>query len=247
MANPENPQNIEEHNITEILSQYLAGRIKREDLSEENQGMLDQYGPGGLMDSDPNFATVVNARVNQIREFRKNTFIDSTEVKKKRRGRKSKKEEKEPVQETKPQGYIQGEFFQSDFRSGLDPERRIMKVGAYLNSRFRQDRKSILNQEVKHKREELRDAIGLPQARGKDPHVNDKFYKYLVNKVVRYDKFGIFREYDRVITEPPPELKLKIGEITEFIDEVLNGDLNRPQRFQRCNQFKEEFKKKWGE
>jgi hypothetical protein len=129
----------------------------------------------------------------------------------------------------------------------IDPERKTIKVEKDLDNPSCSHKNSLINEEIRHKRMELRKKIGLPVARGKDPHVKDDFYKLLVKRVVKYDNFGIFNEFDRVITDSPPELDLKINQVKEVIDELLNGGLNLRERYRRFYEFTQEYKEKWGE
>lgn len=125
-----------------------------------------------------------------------------------------------------------------------DPERNLVKLYRDADNRYFSRKNSLISKEVKIKREELRNRIGLPVARGKDPHVNDDFYKFLVRRVYSFDTFGIFREYDRAIDGVPEDLNLKINQISGLIDELLNKGLNRPQRFNRYYQFDREYREK---
>jgi hypothetical protein len=125
-----------------------------------------------------------------------------------------------------------------------DPERNLVRLHKKSNSRYSRRENDIINEEVKFKRKELRGRIGLPVARGKNPHVNDDFYKFLVRRICVYDTFGIFVEYDRVISEVPEELDSKINKVAGLVDELLNKGLNRPQRFNRYYQFVREYQEK---
>jgi hypothetical protein len=92
---------------------------------------------------------------------------------------------------------------------------------------------------------ELREKIGLPIARGKDPHVENSFYKFLVRQIYFYDKFRIFNEYDRVSGEVPAELALRIEAVRCLIDELLNKGLNMRKRYEEYDNFVREQWKKW--
>ena len=78
-----------------------------------------------------------------------------------------------------------------------------------------------LNEEFKIKRQELRNIIGLPVARGKSPYVNNSLYKYLVKQIYKYDKFGIFNDY----LSPFPvdkDLQTRINQVTRLIKTMLD-------------------------
>lgn len=130
----------------------------------------------------------------------------------------------------------------------VDPDKRLYRLGAELNSRYyRYLKNTPITEEIKAKKLELRSRIGLPIVRGKDPHVNDRFYKFLVKKIYTFDTFGIFMEYDRVLDRVPPGLDLKIKQVGGLVDELLNKGLNRPQRFEKFNQFVKDYQQSWRE
>jgi len=127
----------------------------------------------------------------------------------------------------------------------IDPEKKLLKLGKGLDSCFYSYKNSPITAEISEKKLRLRNLIGLPVARGKDPHVKDRFYKFLVRKVCTYDTFGIFIEYDRVLDKIPQELDFKIKQVGGLVDELLNKNLNRPQRFRTFNQFVQEYRDRW--
>lgn len=128
----------------------------------------------------------------------------------------------------------------------LDPEKKLHQLGTQLNSRYYHYLKETpIIDEIKAKRSQLRKLIGLPIVRGNNPHVNDRFYKYLVKKIYKFDTFGIFREYDRVLNEVSPELDLKIKQVGGLIDELLNRDLNRSQKYEKFNHFVNDYQQTW--
>ncbi|KKS95122.1 MAG: hypothetical protein UV71_C0012G0043 [Microgenomates group bacterium GW2011_GWC1_43_13] len=104
-----------------------------------------------------------------------------------------------------------------------------------------------MSKDIREKKRELREIIGLPVARGKSEHVNDRFYKFLVRRIVNFDTFGIFSEFDRAISEKPPELESKICEVKGLVAELLGGELNQRERFQRFYEFSREYTEKWVE
>lgn len=153
--------------------------------------------------------------------------------------------------EIKPDGYVlqpglweEPSLEKNSIVETRDPERNLVKLYKDADNRYFNGKNSLISKEVRIKREELRNRIGLPVARGKDPHINDDFYKFLVRRVFFFDTFGIFREYDRAIDGVPAELDLKINEVSGLIDDLLNKGLNRPQRFNRFHQFDREYREK---
>ena len=131
------------------------------------------------------------------------------------------------------------------FPEHIDPEKKIMQVGAELEKRFRQKRNSVIDAEIKEKRLKLRTQIDLTIARGNDPRVGDKFYKSLVKLIYTQDIFEIFLENDHVRGEQPEELKLKIAQIKELINHLLSLDLNNTQKTKIFYQFFYEYENKW--
>lgn len=244
MISVERPQNNPRKDIIEILALFSAGEIKKEDLSENNQVILGYY--LGLMADNPEFAAKVNSRKNQlaIMSGRKIPLYSSDKIKKlakrKRKIKKAKPAFQLKIWQDKP--ISNSETHESKYIH--DPEKELIELGRNLDNPFYNHKNSPITAEIKRKKIELRNLIGLPIARGKDPHVNDDFYKFLVKRVCALDIFGIFIEYDRVIDETPQELDLKIKQVKKLIDELLNQGLNRAQRFKRFNQFAKEYQNK---
>ena len=238
-------------NIIEILALIILGKIKREDLSQNNRSVPAIYFE--IMENDPEFAAQVNLRVQELRALYSKgvkiplfppKIIDG--LKKRRRRKKTEPVYVQPrlLSEQNPEDKTDGT--EEDW---FDPEKKLFKLGADLDKRsyhrnFPKD--SIIMQEIKKKQTDLRNLIGLPVARGKDPHVNDDFYKYLVRRVYKRDIFGIFMEYDRVLGKIPQELDHKINEVKELINELLNTSLNKQQRYKAFNQFVQEYQNRWG-
>lgn len=247
----ENERELQEYknNIVEILARVLLGQIKREGLDENNQAVLGYY--LGLMDDDPKFRKQIDARKNELTLIAKNgrkiSLFTSEELAKAKRHRKHQKGESQIV--------FQSELWldhsskkKSTMNPGtvLDPERKLVRIHGEMQNRFSWDTNSLIKKEVQQKKLELRDLIGLPVQRGKDPHVNDDYYKFLVRKIVTFDAFGILNEFDRVLTAIPPELDTKINQVKELVDELLNNGLNLRQRHERLNEFIIEYGDKWG-
>jgi hypothetical protein len=62
----------------------------------------------------------------------------------------------------------------------MDPERRLARLHGDLQNPFKWNKNVLIAKEVQRKKAKLRILIGLPVVRGKDEHVNDRFYKFLV-------------------------------------------------------------------
>lgn len=245
MANPERPggsNNIDP--IVHMLSLYLADRIKREDLSDNNRFVLDYYLE--VMTEDQNFADQVNLRKNQLLEKGIKTPLYTKEDLKNARRHRRKRVSIEPGIQPKlwedPQLEKENQF---GMERVIDPMGKFYGEVGKIEKRHFGFENTILDQETKKKRMELRDTIGLPVARGKNPNVNDGFYKYLVRYVYVYDIFGIFGEYDRVSGEIPESLNEKITRVKDMLNEVLDRSLNVGARHKIFYKFVRDHKEEW--
>lgn len=230
--------------VTEILALYLAGIIKREDMSPENQQMLGFY--IGLMNEDPRFAAQVNAKKNEILGpgVKKPLFPQETIKELSKRKRRKRHEEwgrQLPLWGNPPS--TEARRFES--LTTFDPEKSIFDIARNLDDRYLRTKGTPIEDDMKMKRMQLREYIGLPVARGKDPHVNDDYYKLMVKRVYKYDTFGIFAEYDRVLTKIPVDLQEKIVEVRGLINTLLNDNLNRREKNDTYNRFLQEYREKW--
>ncbi len=103
-----------------------------------------------------------------------------------------------------------------------------------------------LREEFRTKRQELREIIGLPVARGKSPYVNNSLYKYLVRQIYKYDKFGIFHDY--LLPWPADEnLEIRINQVTELVKTMLHDtslDTKR-KKWNYYKQFSADYRQRW--
>lgn len=232
--------------IVEMLALFLAGKIQKEDLSENNQTTLGYY--LGLMSEDRKFATKVNTRTEALRDKgRRIPLFDAEDLKRAKKHRRKKISSGER--------FTQPDLFEDSTIHGVgnmepgeivDPEEKLVKLHRSSSSRRGFVHKKLLQEDIQGRKNELRSKIGLPIARGKDPHVNDPFYKFLVKRITVFDVFGIFNEYDRAFVEISPELELKIQQVKNLTSELLSGELNMGDRFRRYDEFQHEYKKEWG-
>lgn len=233
--------------IIEIMARYKLGQIKREDMSEDNQAILRYY--LGLMEEDSGFRQKVISRKNEIFETslkgRKIPLYTAEELAKAKRHRKKKPTTYEHAYQPGLFGDPEQEKEIIGFDDILDPEKKLGKVHQELQGRFTSGSSSLVSEEMQYKRTKLRNLIGLPIARGKDRHTNDDFYKYLVKRIVKFDTFGIFLEFDRVLSDCPAELETKIDQVRGVLTEILNDNLNLRQKYQKLNQFTQEYKDRW--
>ena len=231
--------------IVTILALSRAGMIKSEDVGPENAMVLGYY--RGVMEEDPKFKAAVIKKQNEIclreQSVEKRPIFSQEELEKAKKHRNLRKF-------AKKQTYRQPELWKDPPRQDLepythdqviDPEKRIFKEFEKLNNRYVPFKSTYIPAEIKHKRNELRGLINLPVVRGKDPYINDPFYKFLVKNIVKNDTFGIFEEYEHVIDIIPEHLGTKIEKVKTFINEVLAGSLNMSQKYKEYHQFLEYY------
>ena len=243
MANPERSGGENNNDpIIDTVAFFLAGRIKREDLSENNQFVLN-YSLGLMLD-DPKFAERINKRKNQLLERGiKRPLYSKEDLKNAKRHRRKRKHTEPGFQPSL------WEDPQQETIGGFGPEKVLDPMGKFYEEVEKIEKQrygfmdTLLDQEAEFKRMELRKKIGLSVARGKDPHVNDEFYKYLVRRVYLCDIFGIFNEYDRAIGDIPEDLGQKINQVTNIIHEILDPNLGIGTRYRKFNDFVERYNK----
>ncbi len=194
-------------------------------MDENNRSMLGFY--RGLMAEDPRFARQVHKLKNRLTaggEGVRTSLFTPEELQKAKRHRKPQITDYA----------VQLGMWTNDNNTIAfepDPERNIFNTGEQLGNRYIHDQVPIITKEVKIRTETLRNMIGLPVARGKDPHVKDAFYKFLVRRLVRDDIFEIFHEYDRVYTEIPSGLRIKIDILREWVGLMINGEIGLREKY----------------
>lgn len=230
------------NNIVEILALYLTGKLKKEDMDEDNQAILRFY--LGSMEEDPKFKNRVNTRKNEILSNIKDGVRKSMFTEAQLKKAKSHRKKKITSYEKAFQPLLFDDRIENvrTVESGmiLDPERGIAQMHEFQN-RFSKYRKPYLSEEVRLKKNQLRNLVGLPIARGKDPHVNDPFYQTLVKDIFANDVFHIVTEFDSAIIGPSEELDQKINQIKRFVSEVDRPELGLKHKYEQFNQFKENF------
>jgi len=226
-------------NIIDTMARFLLRQLKMADMDEYNRVTLSDY--LGLMYEDPKLKDVVYTRMNQL------LFAEN-------HGRKIPLYTDADL--TMAQHAFQPPLFDERIKEGSsnsgvifesDPEKKLGDLHKNLQGRFTWEKDKTMSKDIREKKRELREIIGLPVARGKSEHVNDRFYKFLVRRIVNLDTFGIFSEFDRAISEKPPELESKICEVKGLVAELLGGELNQRERFQRFYEFSREYTEKWVE
>lgn len=244
MSDTQTIQDTTQTNVVEVLALFKLGRINREDIGPENQTVLSYY--LGLMAENESFSAKVHSRMEQLRGNGRKVPLFPPEVIKnlKKKKRRIKKRVFAFQLNFFPAKLSQddGSIGQENIR---DSDSTIFKVGRQLDNPYINKRRTVLAEDVRRRRLELRELIGLPIARGKSRHVNDPNYKFLVKRICTFDQFGIFEQYDRVYADIPEDLNLKIQQIMQLIDELLNNNLTRRQFFRRFDEFVENYQSYW--
>lgn len=250
MACSENEKNIfdKEAYANLTLARLKTGIFKNSDLTDEERQSLDIW--EDIVENDPKLKESVARIVQNLEE--KGVKIPLFAPQEIQRARKHKIKQSQKF-EMKPLPFwisnpgVMGEEKHTENSSNtvLDPDRRVHKAGENLINRFGDLKDKDSRKEVLIKIRELREIINLPVARGKDPHVNDPFYKYLVRRVCTWDVFGIFYEYISAVAEVPEETQQKIDQVGGIVDRVLEGKFTFRQRRERLQELTNEYGKRW--
>lgn len=251
MANPEHLTDESVNNVVETLALFLLGRIKRENLDENNQSVLGYY--LSLMDDDPKFKNTIITRKKEMTKAaeigKRIPLYTDEELESAKRHRKHKKRKIEIC--------FQPEMFKVESpaventdiynsQSIIDPEKKLAGLhGEFERLPHWHNKNSLVDEDIKHLKLKLRNIIGLPIARGKDPHVGDRFYKFLVNRIVHCDVFGIFIEFNDLKHDEPIDLDVKIHQIKNYIGEALNNNIGLREKCINFNEFVDIYNKEW--
>ena len=134
-----------------------------------------------------------------------------------------------------------------DHQSVIDPEKQLAKLHReFEEPLYLRNKNSLVNEDIRYLKLILRNIIGLPIARGKDPHVGDRFYRFLVKRIVDYDVFGIFIEYDGLKHNEPTDLDVRIYQVKNYIGEALNNNVGLREKRNDFNKFVDIYKEEWG-
>jgi len=252
MANPERQTGSEANNVVEIVALFLLGKIKKEDMDDNDRFVLTYY--LNLMEEDPKFKDRVNSRKNIIimstRNGRKIPLYTDDELKKAKRHRKSKKRKEEKcfqlelIKEKSSLLTTDSHTYQSI----IDPERNLASLHReFERCSYGYNKNSLVDKDIAYNKKKLRNAIGLPIARGKDPHVGDRYYQFLVKRIVKLDVFGIFSEYRGIINDDDEatDLDRKISQVKGFIKEVLNNDIGSKEKYSKYKKFVNDYNNNW--
>lgn len=235
-----NTSEIERTNAIEILAQINLGRIKRADLSDEVRERVEslQKESGG----NPDLEKQIIVRQNEI------SLMSSHKCEKKKHSVKKNVK--------KVDFYVQPSLLPSDEAVAFEPfnndksdlERKIDKVGKKVNSRRGGAWDKELKKEISHKKIEIRKRIGLPVARKGTGYENDRFYKFLVRRVVTWDVFSVVKDYCSATTGISEDLEGRIGEVRQIVSVLLSRDkaLNQGEKFRYFDESLMAYQEKWG-
>jgi len=134
------------------------------------------------------------------------------------------------------------------YQSIIDPERNLASLHReFERCPYGYNKNSLVDKDIAYNKKKLRNAIGLPIARGKDPHVGDRYYQFLVKRIVKLDVFGIFSEYRGIINDDDEatDLDRKISQVKGFIKEVLNNDIGSKEKYSKYKKFVNDYNNNW--
>jgi len=247
MASPERQTGKSDNNVVEIIALFLLGEIKKKDMGD-NTFVLEFY--LGLMNDDPVFRRKVNSRKNAMVLSRKNgkriPLYKNGELRNAKKHRKRKRYTRNP--------YFQLELFSKELSTVgsvkkndyIDPEKKLAELHKEFNFPYRRSNNSLVDEEIRHYRSELRKVIGLPIARGKDPHRGDVYYKFLVRRIVKLDVFKIFREYNGIkFGDEPTDLDIRISQVKSFVGGILVKNIGIREKYDRYHGFANKYGEEW--
>jgi len=230
----------------EVVALFKLKRINKEDMSPDNQTMLDIY-MGQYLD-DKEFAGEVISRMGEINKGIRLPLFEPELTDKKPKGNQKKTKSKNT--EKGLQMPLWDYEILNGGKSGLEgtwkPKDKIHGLGNDLNRRFYFHNNEVMREEVSKRKMELRNEIGLPEVRGADKRVGDRFYKYLVKRIYTYDVFKIFAENDRVLVEADDELELKKEMIKEEVERISELNVSIWHKMRKFKEFKKNFAERWG-
>jgi hypothetical protein len=229
MANIEHEQNESSNgqDIVKILALYSLRKIDMEKLDSDCQltlrvwynAMLDDPGLKKLVDTEKEKLLAKPSAVEPVRQ---------------------------PDAVTKKEIYSQPSLLPTEPVSN-NTENRLYKLSKDLNGQYYRHKKDTpIIEEIRHKRQELREKIGLTREEKKKAEVDPRLNKFLETRVCKKDIFHLFNEYDRVIIgEIPEELNLKINAVKDLIERLLYGKSYIFEKFNEFHKFEDEHREEW--
>lgn len=249
--------------VYKMVAKAILHKRQGEALSENDAFVLGYYGPGGLMGDNrySNFRNRVLAEVARLsnpytiktieldRGTRIPLFTETELAKAKYHRRRS---HKEPNHDTQPSLIYKSNTGDETPFVGLteqDPTKKVFEAGRLLDAKFGRHSDQVYideTKEIRTKRKELRERINLPIVHKGDKHVDDKFYKFLVKYIVRWDIFGIFRENLSHGFVSTNEFEYKVNDIGNLINDVLDPYSKNYKQYKCFDKFVEDKSDGWG-
>jgi hypothetical protein len=216
----------QEGNIVKILALYSLGKIDMEKLDSDSQLTLRLW--YNAMLDDPSLKNLVDTVKEEL--LAKTLVAEPAKI---------------PDVVTKKETYLQPSLLSTEPVSN-GSENRLYKLGKDLDSQYYHHQKStLITEEIKYKRQELREKIGFTRAEKTKADLNPKLNKFLEKRICEKDIFHLFEEYDRVLGEIPEELNLKINAVSDLIKRLLYGKLNIFEKYNEFHKFEDEHGEEW--
>ena len=202
----------------------------------------------GLIYDDPKFRDAVKKRKNEMILHAENgkriPLYTNSELRNAEKHRKPRKHNKKTS--------FQPELFREELsivrspegcghETVIDPEKNLARLHKeFEKPPYRYNRNSLVGEDIKYNKLKLRKVVGLPIARG------DRFYKFLVKRIVKLDVFGIFSEYNGIKNDETTDLDVRISQVKTFVDKVLNNkNIGLMGKIDEYKKFKNDYDEEW--
>jgi len=134
-----------------------------------------------------------------------------------------------------------------DCQSSMDPGKQLARLHReFEKPLYLRNKNSLVNEDIRYLKLKLRNIIGLPIARGKDPHIGDRFYKFLVRRIIRNDVFRIFTEFNDYKYDEPTDLDARISQVKNYVSEALSSNVGLREKYMNYNEVVDIYNKEWG-
>jgi len=213
----------------ELASRIEAQEIDIKTVSPENLEFINYW-----RQKDPEFNVKVQIRrASRIRPPDKET--KKTKPKKARRKLWGQQSFFEQISPPASREY--------SFEEIVSPERALENAHRAGNSPYPSPRGSVLRLDISQTKRGLKEKIGIPSARGKDPQ--EKRIRERIGRFFNEDGAKIIQDYDR---EPDrnnlsPELEVRINRVKNQISGILDSNLSLWEKKQKLRQLEEEYRK----
>ena len=219
----------------DFLARFKRREFAMQDLNENDQAALGYY--GGLYQDDTRFRARVDIRMREMELGRKTDLYQPGDLKK----AASHREHRSSVPAEK---LVQGALWEREKYIPVpgeiwSPEKNLEQTHRDGNKRDYGKMGEQVKIEARKNSRELREMIGLPMLKRGSPYSGDKFYKKLTREIIRFDDFGIFDDYNNLVSrkEIPQDLKERIETVKGYVSELLDPRLGRNGKFRRLNEI----------